>query len=339
MYAPSCGAAPGCPLEGDLQYQESIPERVKMGKIKKILGAFLHAPERFDELAGRIAKTDSSLGKRVDELNIDWFMEQLLGNRELLEKLNRQLSITPTVWGDPARLEIDETADVFTCFFNTNSGRIRIGQYTFAGSDVSLLAGSHDPKLTGYLRRDAELSEGCDITIGNGVWLASGCIVLGPCEIGDNAVIAAGAVVAPGTVVPAGAVYAGIPAKETGRLDPADGAGAEAPAVLSALERNGGILFTTGWTSKSTGILSHPARFLKGEGVALTRLSQATVEYRMKDTEKAEILISGPGGEQRLVLSGTEGKTETGLPVLTDEVTEIRFRLLTPGAEVLLSVY
>ena len=214
MYAPSCGAAPGCPLEGDLQYQESIPERVKMGKIKKILGAFLHAPERVDELAGRIANTDSSLGKRVDELNIDWFMEQLLGNRELLEKLNRQLSITPTVWGDPARLEIDETADVFTCFFNTNSGRIRIGQYTFAGSDVSLLAGSHDPKLTGYLRRDAELSEGCDITIGNGVWLASGCIVLGPCEIGDNAVIAAGAVVAPGTVVPAGAVYAGIPAKK-----------------------------------------------------------------------------------------------------------------------------
>ena len=59
----------------------------------------------------------------------------------------------------------------------------------------------------------------------------------------------------------------------------------------------------------------------------------------MKDTEKAEILIFGPGGEQRLVLSGTEGKTETGLPVLTDEVTEIRFRLLTPGAEVLLSVY
>ena len=123
------------------------------------------------------------------------------------------------------------------------------------------------------------------------------------------------------------------------RTKTADGAGAEAPAVLSALERNGGILFTAGWTSKSTGILSHPARFLKGEGVALTRLSQATVEYRMKDTEKAEILISGPGGEQRLVLSGTEGKTETGLPVLTDEVTEIRFRLLTPGAEVLLSVY
>lgn len=310
-----------------------------MGKIRKIIGAFLHAPERFDELAGRIAKTDSSLGKRVDELNIDWFMEQLLGNRELLGKLNRQLSITPTVWGDPDRLEIDDTADVFTCFFNTNSGRIRIGQYTFAGSDVSLLAGSHDPKLTGYLRRDAELSEGCDITIGNGVWLASGCIVLGPCEIGDNAVIAAGAVVAPGTVVPAGAVYAGIPAKEISRLELTGSDGIEAPAVLDALERNGGILFTGGWTSKSTGILSHPGRFLKEEGTALTRLNRATVEYRMKDVEKAELLITGPGGEQRLVLTGAEGKTETPLPVLTDEVTEIRFRLLTPEAEVLLSVY
>ena len=129
-----------------------------MGKIKKIIGSFVHAPDRFDELAGRIAETNLQIDRLTGQRQREWF-DRLCEDREMLSRLNRGLSISYTVWGDPSRLEIDETAKVFTCFFNTNSGRIRIGEATFAGSDVSVLAGAHDPKLTGYLRRDADMTE------------------------------------------------------------------------------------------------------------------------------------------------------------------------------------
>ena len=106
-----------------------------------------------------------------------------------------------------------------SCFFNTNSGNITIGDYTFAGSGVSILAGSHDQHLKGLLRRDVEITEGCDINIGKGVWLASNSTVLGPVTIGNNAVVAAGAVVVPGTVIPENTIYAGVPAKCIGKLE------------------------------------------------------------------------------------------------------------------------
>ena len=130
-----------------------------MGKLKRIIGSFVHAPERFDVLAGRIADTNELIDRlagQIGQRQREWF-DQLCNDRDMLSRLNRGLSISPTVWGDPSRLEIDETAKVFTCFFNTNSGRIRIGEAVFAGSDVRILAGSHDTQLPGYLRRDAEM--------------------------------------------------------------------------------------------------------------------------------------------------------------------------------------
>ncbi len=123
-----------------------------MGKIKKIIGAVVHGPDRFDALAERIADVSHLADERFEnvEERLDSLQEQLDGismrledvekrvndsephffdrlceNRDLLSRLNRGLSISPTVWGDPERLEIDETAAVFTCFFNTNSGRIK----------------------------------------------------------------------------------------------------------------------------------------------------------------------------------------------------------------------
>ena len=178
-------------------------------------------------------------------------LQNLQFDLDYIKKLNYLCSGHPTVWGEEDRLHISKLAAVDACLFNTNSGHITIGDYTFAGSRVSILAGSHDMKLTGILRRDVELTEGCDILIGNGVWLASNCVILGPAIIEDNAVIAAGAVVTPGTHIPAGAIYGGVPAKEIGRIDLIEAENMASSAYRQAIRRTGGVLFRKGWTQKA----------------------------------------------------------------------------------------
>lgn len=102
--------------------------------------------------------------------------------------------------------------------------------------------------LEGLPRRDAEIKQGCDITIGKGVWLASGCTILGPCKIGDNAVVASGAVVVPNTNIPSNAVYAGIPAKKVKEIE--TNTKKENSYILQAMEREKGVLFIEGWSDK-----------------------------------------------------------------------------------------
>lgn len=303
-----------------------------MGRLKKIIGAFLHAPGRFDELAKRIADTNDRIGsvekgfrEQLNRMDIDWYMDQLCENREALGRLNRGLSIAPTVWGDPERLEIDETAKVFTCFFNTNSGRIRIGEATFAGSGVSILTGSHDMQLTGTLRRDAEKTEGCDIEIGKGVWLASGCTILGPCRIGDNAVIAAGAVVTPGTEVPANTVWGGVPAKQIKAIDPQE-TSPENPAVQEVFAKSEGILFTEGWGEKIPGLTGTPGCWLyKKEGKVLTDRAEWILQYRREGVEKGILRMTGPEGEETVELKESEGQKPVRLPVAEGALGEVTF--------------
>ncbi len=158
----------------------------------------------------------------VDTEHLNLMIRRLCESSGNLEKLNLFLSFHRTVWGDPGRLRIAESARMGSCVFNTNSGTVTVGEYSFAGSGVSILAGSHDMRRTGEARLE-DMKDGCDIVIGNGVWLASGCTLLGPCRIGDNAVIAAGAVVTPGTEVPAGAVYGGVPARLIRMIDAGEG--------------------------------------------------------------------------------------------------------------------
>ena len=293
-----------------------------MGKIKKIIGSFVHAPDRFDELAGRIAETNLQIDRLTGQRQREWF-DRLCEDREMLSRLNRGLSISYTVWGDPSRLEIDETAKVFTCFFNTNSGRIRIGEATFAGSDVSVLAGAHDPKLTGYLRRDADMTEGCDIEIGKGVWLASRCTLLGPCRIGDNAVIAAGAVVTPGTEVPAGTVWGGIPARQISVLDLQEMT-PDNPNVKSAFERSEGILFTEGWGERIGGLRGAPGHWLCKEKAGLiTDRADWTLLYRKEGIGLSRLRLTGPAGEETLELQESEGETNVRLPIPEGELSEV----------------
>ncbi|MFQ7614460.1 MAG: acyltransferase [Roseburia faecis] len=186
--------------------------------------------------------------KDLEHIKIPQAFEKALANNEWLEQLNIQLSIHPTIWGEREKLHISPRAAVFPCFFNTNSGEIFVGDYTFAGSNVNILAGSHDMHLEGLPRRDAEIKQGCDITIGKGVWLASGCTILGPCKIGDNAVVASGAVVVPNTNIPSNAVYAGIPAKKVKEIE--TNTKKENSYILQAMEREKGVLFIEGWSDK-----------------------------------------------------------------------------------------
>jgi len=117
------------------------------------------------------------------------------------------------VWGSRDRLHLAPTAAMVNTLFNTASGQITVGDYSFAGHNVSILTGSHDVSQRGKARMESYPSEGRDIVIGNGVWIGSNATVLGPCTIGNDAVVAAGAVVIAGTVVPAGAIVAGVPAR------------------------------------------------------------------------------------------------------------------------------
>ena len=104
--------------------------------------------------------------------------------------------------------------------FNTSSGDIFIGEYTFTGHNVSIITGCHDYNETLKNRQEAAPMTGNDIIIGEGVWLGTNSIILGPNKIGDNAVIAAGAVVVPNTNIPANTIFGGIPAKLIKRINP-----------------------------------------------------------------------------------------------------------------------
>ena len=197
-------------------------------------------------------EVQQSLNQERQEIHV---LRELEMDGQYFEKLRLLLSIHPVLWGDKEKLHISELATVASCFFNTNSGNITIGDYTFAGSGVSILAGSHDQHLKGLLRRDVEITEGCDINIGKGVWLASNSTVLGPVTIGNNAVVAAGAVVVPGTVIPENTIYAGVPAKCIGKLELEDAKDTTNPAILKALERNHGVLYVEGWTEKKVRLI------------------------------------------------------------------------------------
>jgi acetyltransferase-like isoleucine patch superfamily enzyme len=124
------------------------------------------------------------------------------------------------VHGDPRRLHIDPTAIINNALFNLSGGEVTVGRYAFFGHDVHVLTGTHDIGKFGRERQTAIQRSGRDVVIGEGAWLASSVLVLGPCRIGDHAVGAAGSLdnraVAPPPVV------AGRPATVVRTIEPPD---------------------------------------------------------------------------------------------------------------------
>ena len=135
--------------------------------------------------------------------------------RELAAEREAELT-TPRLWGPGERLHVASTAVLNDALLNTVSGNITVEEYAFFGHGVALLTGTHDIRFTGLERQHAVPSEGRDIVIEAGAWIASRAIVLGPCRIGADAVVAAGAVVS--VDVPAGAIAAGVPARLVGHI-------------------------------------------------------------------------------------------------------------------------
>ena len=104
-------------------------------------------------------------------------------------------------------------------FLTQHQGEIKVGQYAFAGHNVSILTGTHDITKRSKERMDSYPKSGRDIIIGDGVWMGSNTTILGPCKIGNSAVIASGAVVVANTIIPDGTVWAGIPARQLKKIN------------------------------------------------------------------------------------------------------------------------
>lgn len=101
----------------------------------------------------------------------------------------------PLVFGDEARLHVHPTAKVNNALFNLSSGDVTVARYAFFGHSVSILTGSHDIEKFGLARQDAIPIDGHDIVIGEGAWVASHAIVVGPCTVGAHAVVGVGSLV------------------------------------------------------------------------------------------------------------------------------------------------
>ena len=122
------------------------------------------------------AMVDARVDERVEELKLD----ALYRHR----------------WhGDADRLRIHETAVVNNALFNVSGGTITVGKDAFFGHDVAVLTGTHDIEKFGRERQLDFPRSGRDVVIGEGVWLASHVLVLGPVTIGDHAVVAGGSLV------------------------------------------------------------------------------------------------------------------------------------------------
>jgi acetyltransferase-like isoleucine patch superfamily enzyme len=99
------------------------------------------------------------------------------------------------VYPDATRVHLDPTAVVNNALLNVSSGDITVGRHAFFGHNVSLLTGTHDFSKFGAERQIAVPKVGRDIVIGEGVWLSSNVIVVGPCTIGEHAVVGVGSLV------------------------------------------------------------------------------------------------------------------------------------------------
>lgn len=95
--------------------------------------------------------------------------------------------------------------------FNTGSGAIHVGNHVIFGHNVMVLTGKHDFSQNDGINQKSSVVQGRDIFIGDGVWIASGALVLGGVTIGEHSVVMAGAVVTKN--VPPHSIVAGVPAK------------------------------------------------------------------------------------------------------------------------------
>jgi acetyltransferase-like isoleucine patch superfamily enzyme len=122
------------------------------------------------------------------------------------------------IHGDASRVAIAPTAVVNDALLNVESGTIQVDDWAFFGHGVMVLTGTHDFQSLGRDRQASVPTSGRDVSIGEGAWVSSRALILGPCVIGAHAVVAAGAVVT--SDVEPYSIVAGVPARVLGRVSP-----------------------------------------------------------------------------------------------------------------------
>lgn len=130
----------------------------------------------------------------------------------------RVVHTTPYVHGDSNRVHLGRRTSLLDAVLNTASGIIEIEDDVIFGHGCMVLTGRHE--FAKGKRKRLSLgtadtpSEGFDIRIGTGTWIASGAIIVGGVTIGEHSIIAGGAVVTHD--IPSHSIAAGIPAQVIG---------------------------------------------------------------------------------------------------------------------------
>jgi acetyltransferase-like isoleucine patch superfamily enzyme len=133
----------------------------------------------------------------------------------------------PNLVGDFGTLTCGKEVRLANTLVNLNGGSVTVEDYAIFGHNVMLLTGSHEfheglrvsmflaEKNGRWPGNTAEVpTEGKDIIVGRGSWIASGAIVLGGVKIGHNVIVAAGAIVV--RDIPDFQIVGGVPAKPIG---------------------------------------------------------------------------------------------------------------------------
>ena len=125
------------------------------------------------------------------------------------------------VHGDKRRVVLGKNCSTMNTIFNVISGTIHVGDDTIFTHNCMVLTGTHN--FVNGIRGDLHNppipetpSEGRDIHIGTGCFIASGVIILGNVTIGDNVIVGSGSVVSKD--IPGHCFAAGVPAKVIHRL-------------------------------------------------------------------------------------------------------------------------
>lgn len=146
---------------------------------------------------------------------LQWLYSATLG-RLVDIQIRNHLLFKKVILGPPDRVSVHKSALVNNALFNVLSGKITVMEHAFFGQNVCLLTGAHDIDAPKETRKLDFPTEGGDIIIEAGVWVASNATILGPCVVGEMAVVAAGAVVR--NDVPAYSIVGGVPAEIIGKV-------------------------------------------------------------------------------------------------------------------------
>lgn len=132
----------------------------------------------------------------------------------------------PYIHGDRSRVKFGKNISIMNTILNVSSGNISIGNDTIFGHNCVLATGIHQfkggmrKKLYYKIKYNKKVTEapteGHDIVIGRGCWIASNVTITGGVIVGDNVIIAAGAVVTKN--IPSSVVVAGVPAQVIRKL-------------------------------------------------------------------------------------------------------------------------